>query len=75
MPLFEYRCEDCGHVTEFLEKAGNTDEHTCEKCGSTRMMKLLSLCSVSVQQSPECGSACQFNKETGRCDSGACGMF
>jgi hypothetical protein len=21
MPLFEYRCKQCGHVTEFLEKA------------------------------------------------------
>ena len=22
MPIFEYRCNECGHVTEFLEKAG-----------------------------------------------------
>ena len=42
MPLYEYRCAKCGHVTEVLEKAGVGGAHRCEKCGSRRMEKLMS---------------------------------
>lgn len=43
MPIFEYQCSKCGHVTSFLEKA--TDgriPHTCEKCGSNETEKIFS---------------------------------
>lgn len=42
MPLYEYRCAKCGHVMEVLEKADESRRHTCEKCGSRRMEKLMS---------------------------------
>ena len=42
MPIFEYRCKQCGHVTSFLEKAGTKKTHACEKCGSKVTEKLLS---------------------------------
>lgn len=47
MPLYEYRCRKCGHVTEVLEKAGAGGRHTCEKCGSHSMEKLMSTFGVS----------------------------
>jgi len=34
MPIYEYRCKNCGHVTAFLEKLGAKKRHPCEKCGS-----------------------------------------
>jgi putative FmdB family regulatory protein len=46
MPLFEYRCEKCGHVTEFLEKAGSEAEHECEQCGSKNTDRILSAFAV-----------------------------
>ena len=46
MPLFEYRCEECEHLTEFLENAGTDAEHECEKCKSHRVSKVLSVFSV-----------------------------
>ncbi len=42
MPIFEYQCKKCGHVTAFLEKANDSKKHACEKCGSKAMQKLLS---------------------------------
>ena len=42
MPIFEYRCKRCGHVTAFLEKPDSGGRHRCEKCGSTATEKLLS---------------------------------
>lgn len=42
MPLYEYCCEKCGHVTTFLEKSGTRKPHPCEKCGSAKTERLLS---------------------------------
>ncbi len=42
MPLFEYQCKECGHVTTFLEKPGARKPHPCEKCGSAETERLLS---------------------------------
>ena len=42
MPLFAYQCEQCGHVTEFLERAENTKNYECPKCKSHRMKRLAS---------------------------------
>ena len=46
MPLFEYRCRECGNVTEFLEKADAKTEHQCEQCGSMKTEKILSAFAV-----------------------------
>ncbi len=42
MPIFEYKCKKCGHITEFLEKSSNPRKHVCEKCKSSDLQKLLS---------------------------------
>lgn len=59
MPLFEYRCKECGHVTEFLEKADSKAQHECEQCGSTKTDRLLSAFSVKEgRSSRSVGSSC-----------------
>lgn len=42
MPIFEYRCTECGHVTAFLEKPNTRQRHTCETCGSEHTEKVFS---------------------------------
>jgi len=42
MPIFEYQCRKCGHVTSFLEKAGSRKAHACEKCSSRNTEKVFS---------------------------------
>ena len=43
MPIYEYRCEDCGRVSEFL--LIRTDEAftpQCKRCKSKKMSRILS---------------------------------
>jgi putative FmdB family regulatory protein len=42
MPIFEYRCSECGAVNEVLERSGGQNQQRCPKCGSRRMEKLFS---------------------------------
>jgi putative FmdB family regulatory protein len=41
MPIFEFECEVCGHITEKLV-FGDGTEVVCEACGSTSMNKVMS---------------------------------
>ena len=56
MPIFEYKCRKCGHVTEVLEKPDAAAEHACEKCGGRRMEKLLSAFGVGKGRSSSAAS-------------------
>ena len=43
MPIYEYRCEDCGRISEFLTL--KTDEKVtpqCKRCKSNKMSRVLS---------------------------------
>ena len=33
MPLYEYECTDCGHLTELLQRHGDPPLKTCKQCG------------------------------------------
>jgi len=61
MPIFEYKCQKCGHKMEFLEKNANKVKHICEKCGSPEMKKLFS--GFSVGKEDQSSSSCP----TGTC--------
>ncbi len=64
MPVFEYQCKACGHVTEFLEKSDAKGRHECEKCGSTKTEKMFSGFAVKGGESSGAdGSSCP----TGTC--------
>jgi len=46
MPIFEYRCRDCG--TQFERIVGSADSAvTCKECESPRVEKLLSVFAVA----------------------------
>ena len=47
MPLYEYRCADCGHQFEALVPAGRADDETCPDCG-TQARRRLSLVAAPV---------------------------
>jgi len=58
MPIFEYKCRDCGHKFEVLVYSGDT-KITCEKCGSENSDKLMSCFAGAGKDStsaPSCGS-------------------
>lgn len=64
MPIFEYKCNKCGHVTEFLEKGKSTGKHTCEKCKSTDLQKQFSSFSA--------GHSSSVSGSDGSCPTGTC---
>ena len=40
MPLYEYRCQDCGHRFEILQRVGDgADSLTCPKCSHAKVEK------------------------------------
>ena len=42
MPIYEYRCEACGHQKEVLQKMADAPLTTCPSCGKESFNKLLS---------------------------------
>ena len=42
MPIFDYRCEACGHSFDILQKLGDDPLTVCTKCGQPQLKKLLS---------------------------------
>jgi len=65
MPIFEYKCEKCGHVEEFLEKLTEAANHMCAKCKDVKMKKKFSTFSCgdsSSQASNTCPTGtCSFS--------------
>ena len=77
MPIFEYKCEQCGHVMEVLQKSRKAGKQTCAECGGTDMKKLLSGFAVrkGSSNSPACDSCAAAPAcGGGMCPGGACPM-
>jgi putative FmdB family regulatory protein len=76
MPIFEYKCQRCGHVMEVLQKGRNATKQTCEKCGGSDMKKLLSGFAVGqgkASSKAACDSCAAGPAFGGGCDcGGAC---
>ncbi len=68
MPIFEYRCKDCGKVSDVLEKADSKDKHVCPGCGGSNMEKQFSTFGVSMEPSAPSAPACG----SGSCSGGQC---
>lgn len=73
MPLFEYKCTNCGKVTEFILKHGDAPMEGCKFCGEKRLERIafsrFSVGSADPSASCEnkhiCGGGC---KHGGGCD-------
>jgi putative FmdB family regulatory protein len=42
MPIYEYRCADCGHRLEALQRFADAPLRTCPACGKESLTKLMS---------------------------------
>jgi len=67
MPIYEYECKSCGHVTERLVGSLNeVEKPVCERCGSGRVERKFSTFGVGRSRSePAC-------PKRGSCTSGTC---
>ena len=52
MPMYEYRCDDCGAVSEFLTGVSKEEpEIVCSGCGGANLKKLISLSNFTMARS------------------------
>ena len=42
MPIYEYRCENCGHEKEALQKISDDPLRDCPQCGKPALIKKIS---------------------------------
>jgi len=73
MPLFEYKCRDCGTAFEKIVATSATRVQ-CKKCSSSKVEKLLSVFAVGTashsHSAPEAGPCASC----GAAQRGMCGM-
>lgn len=51
MPIYEYRCTECGHEAEVLQKFSDPALTTCTACGRPSFVKLLSAAGFQLKGS------------------------
>ncbi len=56
MPVFEYKCVDCGKISEFLVNAGGNTPKGCSHCGGKKLEKQFSVFAPRIKegQSKKC---------------------
>jgi putative FmdB family regulatory protein len=69
VPLYDYKCGDCGAVFDALVPAGRADREPCPDCGS-QARRLLSLVAAPVRGGD---GAAMPTTGGGGCCGGACG--
>jgi putative FmdB family regulatory protein len=42
MPIYEYRCDDCGHQLEVVQKLSEEQLVSCPKCKNDSLKKIIS---------------------------------
>ena len=62
MPIYEYKCEDCGEVSDILILPGNdSTKIICEKCKSENVRKIMPSSIHSISKSSgndSCSTGC-----------------
>ncbi len=69
MPIYEYKCKECGHVFEYLV-LGKDEPDTCDVCGKKNIGRLMSVCGfLSKNGSGETVSSSAGASSCGDCSS------
>jgi putative FmdB family regulatory protein len=58
VPIYEYRCRECGEVTEALVPMGGKANVACSKCGSKKVERKFSTFGTGGSSSRASGDAC-----------------
>jgi putative FmdB family regulatory protein len=49
MPIYEYRCQQCGQLTDALQKMSDPPLRTCRSCGAEALEKVMSRTSFHLK--------------------------
>ena len=83
MPIYEYRCQQCGHEMEAIQKMSDDPLTDCPECNNSALQKLVSAAGFRLKgggwYETDFKSGGQKNvaksdkKDSGGCGSGGCG--
>ncbi len=51
MPIYEYRCSECGHQQEFLQKVSDAPLTVCTECGKPSFSKMVTAAGFQLKGS------------------------
>ena len=51
MPIYEYRCAECGHQQEFLQKVSDAPLTVCTRCGKATFSKMVTAAGFQLKGS------------------------
>jgi len=77
MPIYEFKCADCGQTSELLVGSGrNSDDLTCNSCGGSRLEQLMSASAISINNESSAhgkgSTCCGSNPSNKGCVPGSC---
>jgi putative FmdB family regulatory protein len=49
VPIYEYVCEECGRLTEVMQRLGDPSPASCAECGATRLARVVSRTSFQLK--------------------------
>ena len=71
IPIYEYRCNDCGTISEFLVGITSKSESlTCKQCGGSQLEKVISISHALKNEGRLPGQTCCGREE--RCSTPPC---
>jgi putative FmdB family regulatory protein len=70
MPIYEYRCLECGRISEIFVRSLNSENVQCSACGSYKLDRLLSTSYTLKIGAPTPGTTCCGKAE--RCETAPC---
>ena len=76
MPIYEYRCEACGHEHEAMQKMSDAPLTDCPACSSAALIKMVSADGFRLKGGSKKNVQDSGAKDSGgghACGSGGCG--
>ncbi|MBM4034652.1 MAG: zinc ribbon domain-containing protein [Planctomycetes bacterium] len=72
MPIYEYRCGDCGHEFERRQKMSDAPVRKCPECGKPARRVIGAVAGFVRGTSTPCATSQSPCKQLGRCDKRSC---
>jgi len=72
MPIYEYKCQECGRTSEIFIRSLDSQNIQCPVCGSRRLDRLLSASYALRIDTPRPGATCCGRTE--RCETPPCSL-
>jgi len=70
MPIYDYKCRECGRVSEIFLRSPDSEDIKCPDCGSNNLERLISASYMIKMNAPMPGTTCCGRAE--RCETPPC---